>query len=108
MFFWLINFTQERILIRANKNFKDEDICLVSYFLINLSVDIKKKNGELAWNGIPKLIFRTFVDPQNNIPAEKSCSIKHCDSLFSSAKSKTTNVNELQVSRAHSLFSDLL
>ena len=99
MFFWLINFTQERILIRANKNFKDEDICLVSY---------KKKNRELAWNGIPKLIFRTFVDPQNNIPAEKSCSIKHCDSLFSSAKSKTINVNELQVSRAHSLLSDLL
>ena len=52
--------------------------------------------------------MRIFVDPQNYIPAEKSRSIKHCKSLSSSAKWETTKGNQWQVSRAHSLFSDLL
>ena len=62
----------------------------------------------MAQNGIPKLILRIFVDPQNDIPAEKSRLIKHCKSLLSSAKWETTKGNQLQVYRARSLFSDLL
>ena len=41
------------------------------------------------WNfpgGLPKLILRIFVDPQNYVTAEKSRSIKYCKSLLSSAK----------------------
>ena len=62
----------------------------------------------MARNGIPKLILRLFVDPQNDIPAEKSRLIKHCKSLLSSAKWETTKGNQLSVYRARSLFSDLL
>ena len=62
----------------------------------------------MARNGIPKLILRIFVDPQHNIPAEKSRLIKHCKSLLSSAKWETTKGNQLQVYWARSLFSDLL
>ena len=61
----------------------------------------------MAPNGIPKLILRIFVDPQNDIPAEKSRLIKHCKSLLSLAKWETTKGNQLQVYRARSLFSDL-
>ena len=62
----------------------------------------------MARNGIPELIFRIFVDPQNDVPAEKSHSIKNCESLLSFAKLYATKVNELQVSRVHSLSSDTL
>ena len=62
----------------------------------------------MARNGIPKLIFRIFVDPQNDIPAKKSRLIKHCKSFLSSAKWETTKGNQLEVYRARFLFSDLL
>ena len=62
----------------------------------------------MARNGIPKLILRIFVDPQNDIPAKKSRLIKHCKSFLSSAKWETTKGNQLEVYRARSLFSDLL
>ena len=49
----------------------------------------------MAQNGILRLIFRILVDPQNYVLVENLPSIKHCK-------------GQLQVSRAHSLFSDFL
>ena len=64
----------------------------------------------MARNGIAKLIFRIFVDPQNDIPAGKSRLIKHCKSffIFSQTRNYEREGNQLQVHRARSLFSDLL
>ena len=62
----------------------------------------------MARNRKPKLILRTFVDPQTFFPVENSFSIRHCKILLFTAKWETIKANQLQVSRARSLFTDLL
>ena len=51
----------------------------------------KKKIGIGPKQYNPKSILRILVDPQNDVPAEKSRLIKYCKCLLSSAKWETTH-----------------